>query len=215
MSLDGFFLGEEERLEPTEPPFRLHRNQGYVSEVAATRQIPVKLLGHPIETRTCDEKAELLSSYGWDWDRSRVVKALYFSSIDAGDKHYVCVITPETGRLVDVEAILTSYAAKTEAQTGQPGRYKLNGVPRGMSHGTCTPFPSHDLVRPEGAGRIDRFFVLKFPELDDKLVDISVGGGTKEARKTSMHLPYGGIHAILSERFGDSVVALSEPRYAY
>ncbi|HLD01221.1 MAG TPA: hypothetical protein VJC39_05765 [Candidatus Nanoarchaeia archaeon] len=81
-------------------------------------------------------------------------------------------------------------------------------IPSGMEHGTCTPF-----ISPEGIkelndsyyGGIKSIFIHDLPSLESKVVDISVGGQGNLAHRTSMHIAYGGIYAILKAAYGDLV----------
>jgi len=79
-------------------------------------------------------------------------------------------------------------------------------IPEWMEYGTCTPFPKEqDFSKLRGYPGIQAVFINDVPALDDKVVDISVGGRGEEARKTSLQLPYGEIFAILKQQFPEKV----------
>ncbi|HLC98114.1 MAG TPA: hypothetical protein VJC21_05020 [Candidatus Nanoarchaeia archaeon] len=88
-------------------------------------------------------------------------------------------------------------------------------IPSSMESGTCTPFVSFAEIysNPLERGKINdnyggirAVFIHDEPSLDDKLVDISVGGRGAEAHKTSLHLPYKAIYEILVETYGKKKV---------
>ena len=74
-------------------------------------------------------------------------------------------------------------------------------LPTGMSWGTCTPFP---LVSSIG-GEISDLVIIDYPPINNKLVDISIGGTEKEMFETSMHLPYRKIYEILTQKFENRI----------
>jgi prolyl-tRNA editing enzyme YbaK/EbsC (Cys-tRNA(Pro) deacylase) len=146
---------------------------------------------HDKHTETCDEKAGILG-----WDPRRVVKAVYFHR----DDHVIGVVTPETGVKIDIKTLFPEVIpglSRTKAKS-----YKNSYAPDGMTFGTCTPFPLESTI---GYG-IDLLVVMDFPDLDDLVVDISVGGDTEQAFHTSMHLQYKAIFDILHHKFRDYVV---------
>lgn len=85
-------------------------------------------------------------------------------------------------------------------------------IPSSMESGTCTPFVSFAEMHlnPLERGKINDLyggiravFIHDEPSLDEKLVDISVGGRGAEAHKTSLHLPYKAIYKILVAAYGE------------
>ena len=191
--------------------FEMHRSQGYVFGIGSRLGISVKMDFHDYQTRSCSAKANLLSDkYGEEWPLDRVVKALYFNPPGSPPDHFVGVITPE----VDLPIDFGGLCSQVDALNGIPhSKYFPGSMPRGMSNGTCTPFPNDYLVDEKSrVGRIIALLVCDYPRLDDQVVDISVGGNSPEARMASMHLPYSGIHRILSERFPNTVFKVA-PSY--
>jgi len=79
-------------------------------------------------------------------------------------------------------------------------------IPKWMEHGTCTPFPKvEDFQTLKDYGGLKRVFINDIPSLDEKMVDVSVGGGGEKAKRTSLQLPYETIYAILKENFPSHV----------
>lgn len=91
----------------------------------------------------------------------------------------------------------------------------LECIPASMERGTCTPFISETEMK-----RLNDFhyrpikgiFIHDKPNLDGNqlnldnlVVDISIGGKGEEAHKTSLHLSYGAIYQILRTQFGEKV----------
>ena len=141
-------------------------------------------------TNTCHEKAELLG-----WGADRVVKALYFSN----GKGIVCCIFPELDKELktkDLFSRLLGISGK-KAKGYQNSHYDLDD----MERGTCSPFPRHETL----LKGIYRIFIHDHPVIDDKLVDISVGGKGEEAHKVAMHIKYKDIYTILESKIGDRV----------
>ncbi len=177
----------------------LHPEQNYVFEIAKEMGIEAKLICHPRPTISCAEKLDLLKenpSFS-DWTLDRIVKALYFQR---NGSPFIGVITPEFGVNIKPREI---FPKVLEISNGKAERYWVNPnfVPNGMNWGTCTPFPLTSSV----GGEISDLIFLDHPPIRDKLVDISVGGNSKEMFKTSMHLPYMAIYNILREQFGERI----------
>lgn len=88
---------------------------------------------------------------------------------------------------------------------------KNESIPSSMESGTCTPFLrweelySNKVERGkinDTYGGVQAVFIHDEPSLNDKLVDISVGGRGEEAHRTSLQLPYQAIYDILVAKFG-------------
>lgn len=177
----------------------LQEEQKYVAESAAALGIDVKAVQHDIATDTCREKAELL---GWD-DVSRVVKAVFFYR---GSDIYGFVF-PEFGEAdsplyLDRKKALPKILGLSKAQAK---RFHNSYCPVGMEYGTCTPFALEGSFEGSYEKLLKEMFIHDVPELDDQVVDISIGGKGEEAHKVSLHLPYRGIHDILTCKFGDRI----------
>jgi hypothetical protein len=177
---------------------KLHPQQQYVFEHAQQLAITPKLVTHPYATRSCAEKLRLLQGTFPDkgWYLGRVVKALFA----AVDDDTVCFVMPETGRKLTQDLASHVYARldlpTEEAYLTVDRMY----VPESMEPGTCTPFvPEHEMKL------VDYIFIEDFPELTDIVVDISIGGVGKVARRTSMTLPYRSIFDILKRQFDGKV----------
>jgi hypothetical protein len=195
-------------VEEISAPYALHAEQSYVFETASKLGLDARLVGHDIETKTCTEKAQILN-----WDVDRVVKALYFTLEHRTDdrSYLIGVVTPEVHRRVDPLA-LASYLFNP-MPTSDGLQYHGKIIPKGMSNGTCTPFPRKSLMgKSQAKTSIDKLLIFDMPYLNNQLVDISVGGGTPQARKTSMHLQYGAIYDILNSQFPGFVERV-EPKY--
>ncbi|MBI4918496.1 YbaK/EbsC family protein [archaeon] len=89
----------------------------------------LRLVSHPTATITCEEKAKLLG-----WDKSRIIKAVYFVHKDS-EKLYG-VIVPDLGS-VDLKSLsdILGFNAKKKLRLAHEGQ--LVG---GMKFGTCNPF---------------------------------------------------------------------------
>jgi hypothetical protein len=170
----------------------LHPELQYITDIGQRLGIESKLVVHSISTITCAEKAQLLG-----WDVSRVVKALYFHTGDYNDE-MIGIITPEFGN-IDFKKII-SETLRMDVKRAK--RYFSNGyMPTGMSKGTCSPFPRESVMGKE----VSDLIIIDYPELDEIVVDISIGDDVSEPFKTSMHIPYRGIHSILREKFGERI----------
>lgn len=93
------------------------------------------LVTHPIETKTAKEKAQMLG-----WERSRVIKTLYYKDKLSGD--IFAVVVPEQGE-VDLKATKQVLTQKYTTEFSPKNRLRLlpeNELPFGMAFGTCTPF---------------------------------------------------------------------------
>jgi prolyl-tRNA editing enzyme YbaK/EbsC (Cys-tRNA(Pro) deacylase) len=164
----------------------LHAEQQYITDLAQKLGIETKLVEHDKHTETCYEKAELLG-----WDPARVIKAVYFHK----DDHVVGIITPELGEKIPVRDVLP--AVLPEISRKKAKSYSNHYAPEGMAFGTCTPFPQESIM----SQGIDHLIIYDHPSIDDQLVDVSIGGREEPHFRTSMHLPYSGIYAILAEQF--------------
>ena len=178
----------------------LHEEQKYVFEIARELGYELKLIRHERPTISCAEKLDLLkeNSNFLDWTLDRMIKALYFSR---DGYPFIGVITPEFGRNVKPKDIFP----RDLISRGKAERYWVDSkhTPTGMSWGTCTPFP---LVSSIGKGReISDLIIIDHPPINDKLVDISIGGTEKEMFEISMHLPYRTIYEILTQQFGNRI----------
>lgn len=176
-----------------------HPEQQYVFRIAKKLGIDIRILHHDSPTNTCDEKLDLLKQdhrYA-DWTIDRIVKALYFTN---NGQPFMGVITPEYRTRVKQKDIFSKTFGISRTQAND---YYLNSqkVPKGMKVGTCTPFPWASSMGTE----IERLTVINTPELEGKLVDISIGGEDKDSQMRSMHLPYEGIYEILKKQFGARV----------
>jgi prolyl-tRNA editing enzyme YbaK/EbsC (Cys-tRNA(Pro) deacylase) len=163
----------------------------YVSALAKEFGISPIIIQHPRATSTCYEKAELLG-----WQPQRVVKAIYA----AVDDDICGFIFPELGQKLteeDVKRFYSQAGAETEEYYLQMSKWY---IPQSMEIGTCTPFLLESDMK-----IVDHIFVREVPSLDDQIVDISIGGKGQQAHRTSMHLPYSGIHRILSAKYGERI----------
>jgi hypothetical protein len=171
----------------------LQTGQFYVVEARDKFGINVKAIKHEVATDTCFEKADLL---GWDFER--IVKAVFFHKKDIS----YGLIFPELGERdfpshITKEIISEVFnITKTQAK-----KFKNSYCPNGMEYGTCTPFILEDSFE-KG---LERIFIYDYPELNNKLVDISIGGEGEEAHKISLHLKYEDIYKILKYQFGDRI----------
>lgn len=171
----------------------LGSGQEYVSSVAGELGIDVRAVWHEAMTDTCFEKAEILG-----WDSRRVVKAVFLHK----DREMYGFVFPELGAekplSVSAKDVLPSLLGISGKQAK---KYRNSVCPEGMEFGTCTPFVPEDAFN-QG---LSRLYIHNFSDIEDQVVDISIGGSGEGAHKTSLHLPYEGIYDILERRFGDRV----------
>ncbi len=152
----------------------------YVAEEAGRLGYTLDLQTHETPTSTCYEKAELLG-----WHPSRIIKIIFFTY---QNKVYGFVF-PELGRKLTSKDL----AKALEISTSQAKKQVRNHyIPSGMEQGTCTPF----ITEQNFAEGLERIFVHEMPELEQEIVDISIGGQGEEAHKKSLHLQYQAIYHI-------------------
>jgi len=181
---------------------QLHVQQQYVTELAQQLGYKTKLVYHPHSTDTCQQKLSLLQQ-GFpdqDWSLDRVVKTIF---ADVEDK-IVGFVLPEKRQRITEDLVKLAYQ-----QAGIDGDYFKPSVsewyiPEGMEIGTCTPFVPEDSMK-----YVDYIFIQKESELDPLVVDISIGGTSKEAHQLSMHLQYGAIYDILKTKFDGKIHKVS------
>ncbi|NQV90884.1 hypothetical protein HQ489_00245 [Candidatus Woesearchaeota archaeon] len=181
----------------TQTKLELDLEQQYVMDHAKLLGLEPKLIYHSKSTSTCQEKLDLLQeTHPGDWTLNQMVKALYFR----GHGELWGIITPEEGRIPTEDIFAEILGIKHKKAKG----YRpcaAERLPLHMEPGTCTPFPLASSMGYEITGLI----VLNKPELQGRLVDISVGGIHEKSHRTSMHLPYDAIHSILKAEFDDYV----------
>ena len=186
--------------------FQLHPEQQYVQRQAQALGLEIKKVHHPIATTTCYEKAKLLQETHPDqeWTPERVVKALY--GMICWDNYGF--VLPELGRRLDLEMIRSTFqeAGLEPPSSARECDFHPSKVPPSMERGTCSPFPTEEEMR-----FIGRIFFYDFPDLENRIVDISMGGKGEEAHKVSWHLPYKGIHDILKEQFNGKIYKVRIP----
>ncbi|MEK6741692.1 MAG: hypothetical protein AABX68_00715 [Nanoarchaeota archaeon] len=179
--------------------YQLYQEQHYVLDIAEELGIEPKMVCHKRPTVSCAEKLDMLKEDDCfsDWTLDRIVKAMYFTR---GSSPFIEVITPEFERNVKPKEIFP-YAIKISR--GAAEKYWINPkrTPKGMVWGTCSPFPFTSSVGKE----ISDIIFLDHPSINEKLVDISIGGKSKEMFQISMHIPYRAIYNILKKQFGDRV----------
>ena len=187
----------------------LHPEQQYVFEIAKGLGIVPRILNHTRPTVSCAEKLELLKEESpaeyYDWTLDRIVKTLYLGENGSGNGKLIGIITPEIGKIKQHE-ILSSILgiSKTQARNYL---VSTNRVPRGMSFGTCTPFPLESNIATE-RGKIAGFLIVDYKPIWNEDVNISIGGPEKTGLRTSMHLPYWVIPEILKRQFGEDRMRL-------
>lgn len=186
----------------------LQPEQRYVAEAAARIGIDVKAVKHDIATDTCYEKRDLLARMdpSGSWTDQRIVKAVFLYS---GNNVYGFVF-PELGKRpaplrMDAKKVLPAVLGVSRSAAKS---FSNSYCPDGMQYGTCTPFvlaSELDGKEMHDHRRVRRIFLHDKPDLDDQVVDISIGGLGADAHKVSLHLPYKGVHDILVYQFGDKV----------
>lgn len=169
----------------------LNAGQYYVAELSEKLEIEIKAVKHEIATNTCFEKADLLG-----WEPKRIVKAIFFHR----SEEVYGFIFPELGKeyplKIDIKEVLPKVINISRKQAKS---FANSYCPSGMEYGTCTPFVFEDEFNK--ANGLEKIFIHDVPEINQKLVDISLGGYGEEAHKVSLHLKYGDIYNILTNKF--------------
>ncbi len=152
---------------------------------------------------------KLFAEAGWQFQDDRLVKELY-PEAELPSSDYRPFFAPWVPRMRFDNSVIEVIPERYEAV------YDRNEcIPSSMESGTCTPFVSfaemhlNPLERGrinENYGGIRAVFIHDEPSLDEKLVDISVGGRGAEAHKTSLHLPYKAIYEILVAAYGEKKI---------
>lgn len=156
---------------------------------------------HKKPTISCEEKLELLKkdSQFSNWKLEQIIKCMYFSR---NEEQFIGVIIPGDKKYIktsDLFSITLSISRK------KAKAYWVNkeNTPTGMSWGTCTPFALSSTIGEDK--EIGDLIFYDYPKINNKIVDISIGGNGKEMHQVSMHLPYKAIYDILAEQFKDSI----------
>ena len=175
----------------------LNQEQAYVFKNAIWLGIERRIIPHKRETESCNEKLTLLRENPRfkSWKQDRIIKVIYLS---LEDSPLIGIISQEFGKPIETRKILRS-VFKQEIYNLNKYQINLKRIPKGMTWGTCTPFPFTSSM---GEGKeISDLIIYDHPSINKKLVDVSVGGD-KEGKLASMHLPYEGIYRILVKQFG-------------
>lgn len=184
----------------------LHPEQTYVFHHAIDIGAELRLIPHKRRTESCEEKLDLLkkNSRFERWTLDRIIKALYFSR---GEEPLIGIITPKFENKTQTKKVLRDVF---KLDVVQPDKYQVNKgkTPKGMTWGTCSPFPFASTVGDER--EISDLIVYDHPPINSRFVDISIGG-QKEGKLVSMHLPYKAIYQILVKEFGHKRVHLYDP----
>lgn len=179
----------------------LHQEQKYILEIGKELKVNTKILHHKRPTISCEEKLELLKekSKFSDWNLEQIVKCLFFSK---NDEQFIGVITPSSNKYIDTKELFLQVLGITRKKAKG---YWINpkNTPTGMSWGTCTPFPLTSTLG--NKKEIGNIIFYDYPEIDKKIVDISIGGNDKKMLQVSMHIQYKAIYDILTEKFGERI----------
>ena len=184
----------------------LNEGQDYVVEAKEKYGFDIRAFRHKKATDTCWQKLDVLCEEfpDEDWTVDRIVKMVFFST---GGKLYG-VTFPELGTRENPERFSDRdlWAILSNSKKNVPRIY--NSVhPYGMERGTCTPLvPDYVFESGNYPMRVGKIFIHDAPWLEDKIVDISIGGYGDDAHKTSVHLPYYGIYDILVGKFGEEKI---------
>jgi len=177
----------------------LHEKQKYVADISEKLGIDVLAVKHDVFTDTCFEKAGLLN-----WDAEKIVKSIFLS--DASDMYGF--IFPELGTFISPQHVSSKNISKVLGISNrQAKKFSNSHCPAGMEWGTCSPFVFDDnFYNPNDGIILDKLFFHEVPDLDNEIVDISIGGTGEKAHKVSVHLPYGAIYDILNYKFGNRII---------
>lgn len=179
----------------------LQEGQEYVVGLGEKFGIDIKAFRHDKATDSCYEKLKLL---GGDWTSDRIVKCVFFS----GQGKLYGLVFPEFGTEENPERFSQKdLGAILGWDKKQISTIRNSTCPEGMEFGTCTPFVPKEVFEYDGFSMpLEKIFVDDAPWLEDKIVDISIGGYGEEAHKTSVQLPYSGIYKILLEKFREDKI---------
>ena len=176
--------------------FREGSRLDYILDALTEAGDLARIVSHPAPTVTCTEKSEVLG-----FDRSRVIKALYFVHKDSGELY--AVVVPDFGP-VDLGSLSPVLGFNAKKKLRLASEEHLVG---GMKIGTCSPFIPSDCTRVAkiifdenvvGARRVDR-------GIDD--FSIALGLDNVSDRQLSVQMNYASAFDFLGRRFNGRVVA--------
>ena len=129
-----------------------------------SRDLPLRVVTHPVETNTCFDKAALL---GPDWSPLNVIKAIYLQ--DTETSLVYGFVVPETGCFLDRNRLRHAIGGRENV-----GTLEVSPVlPKNMALGTCSPSHSHCAI-PSGALVFDLETLIE-KKHDRTLDDFSFG----------------------------------------
>ncbi|MBI2669104.1 hypothetical protein HYX14_04650 [Candidatus Woesearchaeota archaeon] len=176
-------------------------NKRYVLTNAKRWGYLVQPVFHPEATDTCEEKAALLQKTHpyQGWTAERTIKAIY----GAVDWEPYGFVFPELKQKITPEVVGRVFAAMNIYREFSSSDLMFGNsyIPSEMERGTCTPFASGSEM-----DSIQKIFVHDYPALDDRLVDISIGGKGEARHRLSLHLPYRAIYDILCAEYPEKIV---------
>ena len=186
--------------------FSLHPEHGYLKPCLKDGGALLMHFDQP--STTCAEKYNILNPdldpdgrriEGWSLDR--IVSANYFD----GPNGYVILVGPRLEHVVEPERLLAK-------ATGLEDIKKSGVLPRGMEHGTCTPF----VYASTGKEFVDRIVLLELPEqLMAQQADYSIGGRGPSAHRASIQMTPNIAKEILVSEFCQKVVCVKHPFQSY
>lgn len=165
----------------------------YIERFLGELGIEGKIQYHSKATKTCVEKARMLS-----WPTERIIKAVY----GLVNWQFYGFIFPEFCYKLDLGTLqhVFEQVSLSPPESTLDFSFSRRDIPSQMESGTCSPF-----ITKEDMDYLKAIFVCDVPSLEHEIVDVSLGGHGEEARRTSLHLPYGGIYNILRHQFKDKV----------
>jgi len=168
-------------------------NIDYVGDYFSVKQHDIRIVSHPSETKTCFDKAEILTP----WDPLNVIKAFYLEC-STNDSLYVVVI-PETGCFIDKARIKEILNLPEDSILR-----KAKDLPDNMTYGTCSPFIV-DADALENDGRVEKILfdteTLVIKKNDNTLDDFSFGLD----HRLSLQINYYQCFKMLKSRFPNVV----------
>jgi len=185
----------------------LQPEQKYVLDYANIFRKDIQAVKHDFATDTCFEKADLMG-----WNPEQVVKAVF---LYGNNGKFYGFVSPELGtrsnQLVFNQKTLSEIFSNKKGYNKNFRKDMLNldnkRVPLGMERGTCTPFVlDYYFEQGDGlTGFLEKIYIYDPNNLENKKVDISIGGLGKEAHMVSVHLNYSDIYECLNWKFPGSI----------
>jgi hypothetical protein len=184
--------------------FAIHPEQEYLQRYLQSGK--ARLIHFDQPTTTCTEKCNMLNSEyaSGATERlslDRIVATYYFDSPNG----YVVLVGPRLDDVIRSEHILAQIAGTEEIK-------RSDTLPKGMEHGTCTPFAYGSVTKDS----IFKIVLLRLPEqLMNQNADYSIGGYGSSAHRASIQMTPCCAEEIIVSEFGKKVSIAQHPYQSF